>query len=76
MSSYVDESLRRNLPAASPSCKLVIEKIEDGKASGFFTAGILVDGLKPVKKGDAMQETFTTGFSGEMKCRFSDIPVY
>jgi hypothetical protein len=56
MASYVDEGLMRHLPAASPNCKFVIEKVENGKASGYFTMGIMIQGLKPVKKGDAMQE--------------------
>ena len=76
MASYVDESLSRNLPATSSNCKFVIEKVVDGKASGFFTVGIMIEGLKPIKKGDAMQEIFTTGFSGEMKVTFSNVPVY
>ena len=76
MASYVDESLSRNLPATSPNCKFVIEKVVDGKASGYFTVGIMIEGLKPIKKGDAMQEIFTTGFSGEMKVTFSNVPVY
>ena len=76
MASYVSESLIRNLPAPSANTKLVIEKVEDGKASGYFVMGIMIQGLKPVKKGDAMTETFTDGFSGELKCRFTNIPVY
>jgi outer membrane protein OmpA-like peptidoglycan-associated protein len=76
MASYVDESLSRKLPPVSPNCKLVIEKVEAGKASGYFVFGIMIQGLKPVKKGDAMQETFTDGFSGEIKCTFSNVPVY
>jgi outer membrane protein OmpA-like peptidoglycan-associated protein len=76
MATYVDESLSRKLPPVSPNCKLVIEKVEAGKASGYFVFGIMIQGLKPVKKGDAMQETFTEGFSGEIKCTFSNVPVY
>ena len=76
MASYVDESLSRNIPASSPNSKFVIEKVVDGKASGYFTVGIMIEGLKPIKKGDAMQETFTTGFSGELKCTFLNVPVY
>lgn len=76
MASYVDEALIRHLPAISQACKFVIEKVENGKASGYFTVGIIVEGLKPVKKGDAMTETFTTGFSGELKCQFMNVPVY
>lgn len=76
MASYVDEALSRHLPAASANSKFVIEKVENGKASGYFTFGIMIQGLKPVKKGDAMQETFTDGFAGEMKCSFSNVPVY
>jgi len=76
MASYVSESLERRLPPVSPNSKFVIEKIEDGKASGYFTMGIMIQGLKPVTKGDAMTETFTDGFSGEMKCKFTNVPVY
>ncbi len=76
ISKYYSESLESNLPAASGKTKFVIEKIEDGKASGYFVAGILIEGLKPVTKGDAMQQTFTTGFAGEMKCTFFNVPVY
>ncbi len=76
MASYVDNSLRRNLPAPMPDCKFVIEKVENGQASGYFTMGIMIEGLKPITKGDAMQQTFTDGFSGEMKCVFSNVPVY
>ena len=76
MASYVDNNLARHLPVASPNCNFVIEKVENGKASGYFTMGIMIEGLKPVTKGDAMQQTFTDGFSGEMKCTFSNVPVY
>lgn len=76
MASYVDEALSRHLPSVSPNSKFVIEKVENGKASGYFTFGIMIEGLKPVTKGDAMQETFTDGFAGEMKCTFSNVPVY
>jgi outer membrane protein OmpA-like peptidoglycan-associated protein len=76
MASYANEALAIHLPPVSPNCKLVIEKVENGKASGYFTMGIMIQGLKPVTKGDAMKETFTDGFSGEMKCTFSNVPVY
>lgn len=76
MASYVDETLQRKLPAVSAATKFVIEKVENGKASGYFVVGNMIEGLKPVKKGDAMQETFTTGFADEMKCTFSNVPVY
>jgi len=36
----------------------------------------MIQGLKAVTKGDAMQETFTDGFSGEIKCTFTNVPVY
>lgn len=75
MASFVSESLERKLPAASPKTKFVIEKLEDGKASGYFVFGIMNQGLKPVTKGDAERETFTDGFAGEMKCTFSNVPV-
>lgn len=76
MATYVDEALMRKLPAASPTCKLVIEKVEDGKASGYFVVGLMNKGLKPITKGDAMTETFTDGFAGEVKCTFTNVPVY
>jgi outer membrane protein OmpA-like peptidoglycan-associated protein len=76
MASYVDQRLAKHLPATSPNCKFVIEKVEDGKASGYFIVGIMTEGLKPIKKGDAMEETFTTGFSGELKCTFLNVPIY
>jgi hypothetical protein len=76
MASYVSESLERKLPPVSPNCKLVIEKVEDGKASGYFLFGIMNKGLKPITKGDAMTETFTDGFAGEMKCTFTNVPVF
>ncbi|OBX25261.1 hypothetical protein A9996_11095 [Gelidibacter algens] len=76
MATFYTESLSQKLPSASPNCKFVIEKVEDGKASGYFIAGIMSEGLKPITKGDAMQQTFTNGFSGEMKFTFSNVPVY
>lgn len=74
--SYVSASLVTKLPPASPNAKLVIEKIENRKASGYFIAGIKIQGLKPVTKGDAEKETFTDGYAGEIKCNFSNVPVY
>jgi hypothetical protein len=76
MATYVTESLERKLPAASPNCKLVIEKVEDGKISGYFLFGAMNQGLKPITKGDAMTETFTEGFIGEIKCTFTNVPVF
>lgn len=75
MASFVTESLERKLPAPSPNSKFVIEKVENGKASGYFVFGIMNKGLKPITKGDAMTETFTDGFAGEMKCTFTNVPV-
>jgi hypothetical protein len=75
MASFVTESLERKLPAASATCKFVIEKTEGGMASGYFVFGIMNKGLKPITKGDAMTETFTDGFAGEMKCTFTNVPV-
>lgn len=74
--SFVSADLDRNLPPASPNCKLVFEKIENGLASGYFIFGMMNQGLKPITKGDAMTETFTDGFIGELKCTFSNVPVY
>tara|TARA_R110000868_G_scaffold216416_7_gene466596 strand:+ start:17499 stop:19418 length:1920 start_codon:yes stop_codon:yes gene_type:complete len=76
MATFYNESLSQNFPPESPNCKFVIEKVEDGKASGHFIAGIMIEGLKPITKGDAMQQTFTDGFSGEIKFTFSNVPVY
>lgn len=74
--SFVSADLERKLPAPSIKTKFVIEKVENGKASGYFIFGMMNQGLKPVTKGDAMTETFTDGFIGEVKCTFSNIPVY
>ena len=76
LATFYSESLSKKLPAASSNCKFVIEKVEDGKVSGYFIAGIMIEGLKPITKGDAMQQTFTDGFSGEMKYTFANVPVY
>jgi hypothetical protein len=76
MATYVSADLDRNLPPLSNSCKLVFEKIENGLASGYFVFGMMNQGLKPITKGDAMTETFTDGFIGEVKCTFSNVPVY
>ncbi len=76
IATFYDESLSEKFPPASPNCKFVIEKVEDGKASGYFVGGIMIEGLKPITKGDGMQQTFTTGFSGEMEGDFSNMPNY
>ena len=76
MATYVTEDLTRKLPPSSPNCKLVIEKVENGKVSGYFVFGNMIEGLKPIKKGDAMEQTFTTGFAGELKCTFLNVPIY
>lgn len=73
--NYVDNSLREKLPPSSPNCKFVIESITDSRASGYFTAGLIIDGLKSVLKGDGMQREYTTGFAGEMKCSFANVPI-
>ncbi|MGQ0739281.1 MAG: hypothetical protein ACT4OJ_09500, partial [Bacteroidota bacterium] len=76
MATYVSADLDRNLPPLSNNCKLVFEKIENGLASGYFVFGMMNQGLKPITKGDAMTETFTDGFVGEVKCTFMNVPVY
>lgn len=76
MATFVTESLERKLPAPSANCKFVIEKIENGMISGYFLFGAMNKGLKPITKGDAMTETFTDGFVGEIKCTFTNVPVY
>lgn len=76
MSKFYDALLSSHFPPASEKCKLVIEKIADGKASGYFVLGIIVDGLKPIKVGsDTGTETFTTGFSGEISGTFNNVPI-
>ncbi|MDE3145204.1 MAG: OmpA family protein, partial [Bacteroidota bacterium] len=65
-----------HLPPASEKCKLVIEKIVDGRASGYFVLGIIIDGLNPVRLQDGEQdETITTGYSGEISGTFSNVPI-
>ena len=76
MATFFSESLDEKLPAASPLCKLVIEKVEDNKVSGYFVFGNIIEGLKSITKGDGMQVTYTNGFAGEMKCSFSNVPLY
>jgi OOP family OmpA-OmpF porin len=76
LANFVDDGLIRHFPPASPACKFVIEKVENGKASGYFTFGIMIKGLKPIRKGDAMTETFTEGFAGDIKGTFTDVPIY
>lgn len=76
MSKFYDNDLAENLPKPTEKCKLVIEKIENGKASGYFSFGVMIDGLKPITKGDAMTQTFTKGFAGEMSGSFTDVPIY
>jgi hypothetical protein len=76
LANFVDDGLIRHYPSASPACKFLIEKVENGKASGYFTFGIMIKGLKPIRKGDAMTETFTEGFAGDIKGTFTDVPIY
>lgn len=76
MATFYSVSLEEKLPAVSPLCKLVIEKVQDDKVSGYFVFGNMIEGLKPIKKGDGMEQTFTTGFEGEMKCTFTNVPIY
>ncbi len=76
MATFFSESLDEKLPTASPLCKLVIEKVEDGKVSGYFVFGNMIEGLKSITKGDGMQVTYTNGFAGEMKCSFSNVPLF
>ena len=76
MATFYSASLQEKLPAVSPNCKLVIEKVQDDKVSGYFVFGNMIEGLKPIKKGDGMEQIFTTGFEGEMKCTFANVPIY
>lgn len=76
MANYYSASLVHNPPALSPNCKLVFEKIENGLASGYFVFGMMNQGLKPITKGDAMTQTFTNGFIGDVKCTFVNVPLY
>ncbi|UYQ93619.1 hypothetical protein MKQ68_00705 [Chitinophaga horti] len=73
--NFYTDGLQDKLPKASPNCKLVIEKVENGKASGYFILGAEATGFKKIVKGDAMTKTFSTGFLGEMKAQFSDIAI-
>ncbi len=76
MATFYSESLEEKLPSASPNYKFVIEKVADGKASGYFLAGAMIEGLQPITKGDAMTQTFTNGFAGEIRFTFTDVPIY
>jgi outer membrane protein OmpA-like peptidoglycan-associated protein len=77
LATYIkDQGLETILPPVSPNCKFVVEKVEDGKAGGYFIAGIMIEGQKPIIKGGAERVTFTNGFSGEIKFQFANVPVY
>ncbi|MCC7400083.1 MAG: OmpA family protein [Chitinophagaceae bacterium] len=75
-SKYYASSFAHNPPPPLPECKLVIESVKEGKASGYFVMGIKTEGNSPVKIGDAMTRTFTGKYGGQMKGMFKDIPVY
>lgn len=74
-SKYYDET-NFNPPAPSDACKLVIESVKDGKASGYFVLGVRSDGNKAVVVGHGMTRTITGKYEGQMKGTFKDLPVY
>lgn len=74
-SKYYDET-NFNPPAPSDVCKLVIESVKDGKASGYFVLGVRSDGNKAVVVGHGMTRTITGKYEGQMKGSFKDLPVY
>lgn len=75
-SKYYNSGLGFDPPAPSDGCKLVIESLKDGKASGYFVMGIKTEGNNPVKIGDAMTRTITGKYEGQVKGIFKDLPVY
>lgn len=75
-SKYYNSGLGFDPPPPSDACKLVIESLKDGKASGYFVMGIKTEGNNPVKVGDAMTRTFTGKYEGQIKGTFKDLPVY
>jgi len=74
-SKYYDDT-NFNPPAPSDACKLVIESVKDGKASGYFVLGVRTDGNKAVVVGDGMTRTITGKYEGQMKGTFRDLPIY
>ncbi|HEX3025346.1 MAG TPA: OmpA family protein [Chitinophagaceae bacterium] len=64
-----------HLPPPSEKCKVVIEKIVDGKASGHFVLGIIIEGLKPLRVSDTDDQTYTAGYAGEISGTFSNVPI-
>ncbi|RTL59410.1 MAG: OmpA family protein [Sphingobacteriales bacterium] len=71
----------RHLTDGSSNCKLVIEKVENGLASGYFVFGTHLEGL-PMKKcthncdGEGSDLPVTDGYGGEIKGTFTNVPVY
>lgn len=71
----------RNLKDGGSYCKLVIEKVENGLASGYFVFGTHLEGL-PMKKctqnceGEGSDLPVTDGYGGEIKGTFTNVPVY
>lgn len=70
-----------HLKDASSNCKLVVEKVENGLASGYFVFGTHLEGL-PVKRcthncdGEGADLPVTDGYGGEIKGTFTNVPVY
>ncbi len=62
----------------SNDCKLVIEKVENGLASGSFVFGTHLEGMPPIKclDGEGSNLAITDGYGGQIKGTFSNVPVY
>jgi outer membrane protein OmpA-like peptidoglycan-associated protein len=62
----------------SNDCKLVIEKVENGLASGYFVFGTHLEGMQPIKclDGEGSNLAITDGYGGQIKGTFSNVPVY
>ena len=62
----------------STDCKLVIEKVENGLASGYFVFGTHLEGLQPIKclDGEGSNMGITDGYGGQIKGIFTNVPVY
>jgi outer membrane protein OmpA-like peptidoglycan-associated protein len=64
--------------SVSDECKLVIEKVENGLASGYFIFGTHLEGMQPIKclDGEGSNLAITDGYGGQIKGIFTNVPVY
>lgn len=62
----------------SKDFKLVIEKVENGLANGYFVFGAHLEGMQPIKclDGEGSNLAITDGYGGEIKGIFTNVPVY